>query len=287
MATPIEWDVIQLRSNADEPADIRTEVREHYASRVRNASSCCGPDGCGCENSTARTLYTDEELALVPAESATIAYGCGNPAAIAALMAGEVVLDLGSGGGIDCFLAAQRVGPSGFVYGVDMTNEMVDLARRNAARHGIENVEFRKGFIEQIPLDDQTVDIIISNCVINLSPDKNAVMHEAFRVLRAGGRLAFSDIVIDGNFDDLPVTETQVREALSWAGCIAGALTVQEMKATLAAAGFEEIVVSPQGHAALEARAGAQELETALSAEVVEKLTNRFANATIEARRPL
>jgi arsenite methyltransferase len=269
-----------------DPADVRADVREHYAARVRTESSCCGPSCCTGESANASQLYTSEELALVPAESATIAYGCGNPGAIAALQPGEVVLDMGSGGGIDCFLAAQRVGSTGYVYGVDMTDEMLDLARRNAARHNMTNVEFRKGYIEQIPLDDASVDVVISNCVINLSPDKPAALREAFRVLRPGGRVAFSDIVIDGDLNDLPVTEAQVRTALSWAGCIAGALTIKEMASVLVGAGFEAVAIAPQGHAALQARASAAELEAALSAEVVARLTSRFANATIEARKP-
>ena len=234
------------------PELIHLEVREHYAERARNVgSSCCGPDGSDC-CSDSNALYGSEELALVPGEVAGSSWGCGNPTAIAALQPGNVVLDLGSGGGLDVMLAAKKVGPEGFVYGVDMTDDMLDLARRNAAKAGATNVEFRKGQIEAIPLPDATVDVIISNCVINLSPDKRQTLTDAFRVLRPGGRLAVSDIVVDGVLDDLPVSEQQVRTALSWAGCIAGALTVDQHRSILASAGFVDVQVDVKHRYTLE-----------------------------------
>lgn len=268
------------------PGDIRDEVRDHYAERVRRAAPCCGPSGRESAVALEVALYSREELALVPDESATVSYGCGNPTAIAALAPGEIVLDLGSGGGIDCFLAAQRVGEAGYVYGVDMTDEMLDLARRNVTRTGITNVEFRKGYIEAIPLPDATVDVIISNCVVNLAPDKIVALREGFRVLRPGGRLAISDVVIDGDLDDLPVSEAQVRAALSWAGCIAGALTVKAMEEALAAAGFDEIAVTPRRHYTLEELARGGGDSAGIPVTVAAQLAERFASADIQARRP-
>lgn len=268
---------------------IREEVREHYAQRVRTQSGCCGPD-CGCASKES-DLYSAEELALTPVESAAVSYGCGNPTAIAGLKPGEVVLDLGSGGGIDVFLAAERVGPGGFVYGVDMTDEMLDLARRNAQRQGRTNVEFRKGYLEALPLPDVTVDVIISNCVVNLSPDKPQALREAFRVLRPGGRLAISDIVVDGSLDDLPVSEAQVRAALSWSGCVAGALTVDELKRQLAEAGFVDINIDFGGAEArrytLEEVAASVTIELGdVPVAVARDLVSRFRSANIQARVP-
>jgi ubiquinone/menaquinone biosynthesis C-methylase UbiE len=232
-------------------------------------------------------LYDPADLALLPEEMSGMSWGCGNPTAITALGEGEVVLDLGSGAGFDVLLAARKVGPTGFVYGVDMTDEMLALARRNAEKAGASNVEFRKGHIEDIPLPEQTVDVIISNCVVNLAPDKGQVLADAFRVLRPGGRVAISDIVVDGRLDDLPVSEAQIRTALSWAGCIAGALTVEQYKALLAAAGFEEIAVTVKHRYTLEELG--QDLggvaET-LPLEVAQQLVGRFTSCDIAARRP-
>lgn len=266
---------------------VRDEVREHYAGRVRSVSSSyCGPDCCSSESQSER-LYESEDLALVPEESANVSYGCGNPTAIAALRPGEVVLDLGSGGGIDVFLAAERVGATGFVYGVDMTDEMLDLARRNAARQGRTNVEFRKGFIESIPLDEKQVDVIISNCVVNLSPDKSQVLSEAFRVLKPGGRLAISDVVIDGDLSDLPVSEAQVRGALSWAGCIAGALTIDDLTARLVAQGFEDVTIEVKHRYSLD-NLGVEEAQLgSIPADVAAELATRFVSANIQALRPV
>lgn len=271
---------------------VREEVRKHYGERVQQQASCCGGSASVCcsepgDGAFGSALYSPDELALVPQEAAAVSYGCGNPTALASLRPGEVVLDLGSGGGIDVLLAAQRVGPQGFVYGVDMTDEMLDLARRNAARRGAANVEFRKGYLEELPLADATVDVIISNCVINLSPDKDKALHEAFRVLRPGGRLAVSDVVIDGDLSDLPVSEAQVRAALSWAGCVAGALTVDDYRARLAAAGFEAIAVDVQRRYSLEDLGHESSTAAGLPDEVARRLVGRFTSAQISARRPV
>lgn len=290
------------------PDDVREKVREHYAERIRTASSCCSPAStsddsgsscCGpsCGPSAidleavgewGASLYSADELAAVPEDAATVSYGCGNPTALALLKPGEIVLDLGSGGGIDCFLAARKVGELGFVYGVDMTDEMLELARRNAQKAGITNVEFRKGNIEALPLPAESVDVIISNCVVNLSPDKGQVLNEAFRVLRPGGRVAISDVVIDGDLSDLPVSEETVRQALSWAGCIAGALTSDQFKRYLAEAGFEQIEVVVRHHYTLEALGQTAETVTqVMPLALAEKLAERFTSSMINARRPV
>lgn len=266
--------------------DVRNEVRNHYAQRAVNQTSCCTTSAC-CGSSTALG-YSASELSSIP-EGADLGLGCGNPTALASLEWGEIILDLGSGGGIDVLLASQRVGSEGFVYGVDMTDEMLTLARQNALRAGATNVEFRKGHIENIPLPDQSVDVIMSNCVINLSPDKRRVLNEAFRVLKPGGRVAISDIVVNGTLADLPVSETQIRKALSWAGCIAGALTVDQYEALLSEAGFERVNVSIRMHYSLDALG--QDMQAAsllqLAPQVLHELVGRFASANISAHRPL
>ncbi len=271
---------------------IHTEVRTHYAERAQAVGgSCCGGSSggsCCGSGGGSLALYDAAELAALSGDADPASWGCGNPTAIAALQAGEVVLDLGSGGGLDVMLAAAKVGSQGFVYGVDMTDEMLQLARRNAAKARITNVEFRKGQIEAIPLPDQAVDVILSNCVINLSPDKGQVLHEAFRVLRPGGRFAVSDIVVDGSLADLPVSEAQIRTALSWAGCIAGALTMDEYKRLLAAAGFGEIEVEVKHRYTVEELG--QDMggvDAALPLAVAEQLVGRFASCDIRARRPV
>jgi len=208
------------------------------SSGISTSAGCCGPTEAAVETGAAARLYSPAELAGLPASVTGASAGCGNPTAIAELRPGEVVLDLGSGGGIDCFLAAKQVGPTGRVIGLDMTPEMIRLARRNAKKIGATNVEFQYGEMEEMPLPDATVDVIISNCVINLSPDKDAVFAEAYRVLRPGGRVSISDIVLT---DELP---PQVRRRLdAWAGCIAGALTEADYLSKIRAAGFVGVEV--------------------------------------------
>ncbi|MFQ5811741.1 MAG: arsenite methyltransferase [Anaerolineae bacterium] len=209
------------------------------------STSCCSPSEVTVENTgAAARFYSTEELVDLPDTVTDISLGCGNPTAIAELQPGEVVLDLGSGGGIDCFLAAKKVGSEGRVIGLDMTPDMIRLARRNAKKIGATNVEFRYGEMEDIPLPDESVDAIISNCVINLSPDKDAVFGEAYRVLRPGGRMSVSDIVVDG---DLPQS---IRSRLdAWAGCIAGALDESVYLDKIRAAGFEEVEVVSRDYA--------------------------------------
>ncbi len=229
-------------ANESTSKQIREAVRERYAAAARQAQakqqgSCCA-DGCGCGSIT-QGIYDLAELQAVPEGAALASLGCGNPTLLAELKPGEVVLDLGSGGGIDVLLSARRVAPGGKAYGLDMTDEMLELARANAKQAGVSNVEFLKGHIEAIPLPDASVDVIISNCVINLSADKDAVLREAYRVLKPGGRFAVADIVVQGN----PLPEA-VRQLMAlWTGCVAGALTEAEYRAKLAAAGFADMEV--------------------------------------------
>lgn len=214
-------------------SDIREQVREHYALAVTEAvSGCCGSAECN-------TFYDPAVVASLPVEARAASMGSGNPTAIAELVPGERVVDLGSGGGIDVLLAAQQVGPAGYVYGVDMTDEMLAVARANAERAGAANVEFRKGVIEEIPLDDSSVDVVISNCVINLSPDKPAVLAEAFRVLAPGGRVRVADVVADE-----PLSPERRAELGEYASCAAGALSRSEYLTELARAGFVDADVS-------------------------------------------
>jgi ubiquinone/menaquinone biosynthesis C-methylase UbiE len=267
--------------------DTHQEVRDYYGARARNADSCCGGDGCcsGEESGGRLELYDSNELAALPGDVASFSLGCGNPLAIATLKPGEVVVDLGSGGGLDVFLAARKVGPEGFVYGVDMTDDMLALARRNAVKADVTNVEFRKGNIEALPLPDASVDVIISNCVINLSPDKGQTLGEAFRVLKPGGRLAVSDIVIDGTLDDLPLSEAEVRAALTWAGCIAGALTIQQYQTLLAEAGFTDIKVDVQSRYSAEALTEATGIDR-WDPELVHTVAQRFTSSAVTAVKP-
>jgi len=234
-------------STTPAPDDVHETVRDHYAAQARATapaeSSCCEPQDSCCGPTTvelnpglAAALYADDERAALPEGAVAASLGCGNPTAIAELHAGERVLDLGSGGGIDVLLSARRVGPDGFAYGVDMTDEMLDLARRNAREAGVTNVDFLRGHIEDVPLPDGSVDVVISNCVVNLSPDKAKVIAEIRRLLVPGGRIGISDIVADES-----LSAEQRAERGSWAGCIAGALTVSELRALLDQAGFVDV----------------------------------------------
>jgi arsenite methyltransferase len=243
-----------VQDRIDENEDIRIHVRERYGriaaeSKPDQTASCCGPveatsDCCGADSGVnldqVITLYEAPEVADLPTEVTGLSLGCGDPVTLASLQPGQTVIDLGSGGGIDCFLAAKRVGKDGRVIGVDMTAEMIEKARANKQKVGAENVEFRLGEIEHLPVADETADVVISNCVINLSPDKPGVFREAYRVLRPGGRLAVSDIVTDGPLPD------KVKNSLSaWAGCIAGAWDVNDYIAAIEAAGFVDVALSP------------------------------------------
>src|SRR5437588_6238244 len=222
--------------------DIKEMVKEKYGQAALSGKSCCGTadsTGSACDPLHSNP-YHATEMQQVPGAALEASLGCGNPTALAKLNPGEVVLDLGSGGGIDVLLSAKRVGPTGKAYGLDMTDEMLALANANRRKAGVENVEFLKGEIENIPLPDNSVDVIISNCVINLSADKDRVLREAFRVLKSGGRFAVSDVVTRGEM--LPEIRQSV---LAWVGCIAGALEENDYRNKLATAGFEQIEVEP------------------------------------------
>ena len=219
------------------PTPIHETVREHYAERIKSSASCCGTDNCCSPESN---LYPAGLLTTVPSDVSSTSYGCGDPITLASLKPGQTVLDLGSGAGLDCLLAAQKVGPEGHVIGVDMTPEMIERAQANAKRVNATNVEFRQGYLEDLPVESSTVDVIISNCVINLSPDKEKVFNEAFRVLAPGGKLAVSDIVTDGELPEV------VRNSLSaWAGCVAGAVEAKEYIAMMEAVGVPDISIKP------------------------------------------
>jgi arsenite methyltransferase len=237
-----------MEDHAMADRDIKQVVKDKYgqaALRVAaGESSCCTSSSCGSSNSVhegdfiTANLYTESETAALPAEAVAASLGCGNPTALAELKMGETVLDLGSGGGIDVLLSARRVGPTGKAYGLDMTDEMLELARRNAADAGVANAEFLKGYLEELPLEDGSVDVVISNCVINLAADKRLVLREAARVLRPGGRFAVSDVIADEDMDVATRADMQ-----QWTGCIAGALTRAEFKQALADAGLVDIEV--------------------------------------------
>ncbi len=225
--------------------NVKETVREKYGAAARRVksggSSCCGSaSSCGCADPITSNLYDASETGNIPEEAVLASLGCGNPTALANLNPGETVLDLGSGGGIDVLLSAKRVGPTGKAYGLDMTDDMLALARENQRKAGVDNVEFLKGEIENIPLPDNSVDVIISNCVINLSGDKDRVLSEAFRVLKPGGRFAVSDVVVRG---EVPA---EIRRSMElWVGCIAGAMEEYEYVRKLAKAGFESIDLEP------------------------------------------
>lgn len=266
---------------------VKEVVKEKYgqaALRVQSGrTSCCGSGSSlelSCDPITSG-LYSQDEIGTIPENAARASLGCGNPTALAKLNAGEVVLDLGSGGGIDVLLSARRVGPSGKAYGLDMTEEMLALARENQKKAGVENVEFLKGEIENIPLPDNSVDVIISNCVINLSADKDRVLREAFRVLKPGARFAVSDVVVRG---EVPAA---IRKSIElWIGCIAGALSDTEYTDKLHAAGFEQIEIEPTRIYRAE---DARQFLTGAGIDVdalAQQVDGKFISAFIRARKP-
>jgi len=267
-------------------ANIKETVKEKYgqaALRVKSdGSSCCGATpSSGCADPITSNLYDENQTNQIPQEAVLASLGCGNPTALAKLNPGEIVLDLGSGGGIDVLLSAKRVGPTGKAYGLDMTDEMLALATENKRKAGLENVEFLRGEIEQIPLPDNSVDVIISNCVINLSADKDAVLREAFRVLKPGGRFAVSDVVTRGE-----IHPEIRRSVLLWVGCMAGALDETEYRNKLKAAGFEQVDVEPtriyRAEDARESLAKAGIDADAIAPEV----DGKFVSAFIRAFKP-
>ena len=275
--------------------DVKTVVREKYGEAAKRAES--GKEGaaygtsCGCGDLKAdggysdpitRDLYDQVTASSLPEKAMLASLGCGNPTALAELREGEVVLDLGSGGGIDVLLSARRVGPTGKAYGLDMTDEMLDLARRNAAEAGAENVEFLKGDIEDIPLPDESVDVIISNCVINLSADKRQVLQEAFRVLKPGGRFAVSDVVVRG---EIP---TEVRRSMElWVGCVAGALEDTEFEALLREVGFEDpSLEETRVYEPEDARSFLEEAGLDVD-ELASRMEGRILSAFVRARKPV
>jgi len=277
--------------------NIKEIVKEKYGEAARRVTAAAGAaagasadaaSGCGyggsavsCCDPISTDLYSTTEVAGLPKDAVAASLGCGNPTALAQLNAGEIVLDLGSGGGIDVLLSAKRVGPGGKAYGLDMTDEMLALARENQGKSGVENVEFLKGEIENIPLPENSVDVVISNCVINLSGDKDRVLREALRVLRPGGRFAVSDVVVRG------AVPAEIRRSVElWVGCVAGALEESEYKAKLAAAGFEEIEIEPtRVYSVADARQflTGQGLDVDAIAPHVE---GKFASAFIRAKKP-
>ncbi|MBU8912775.1 MAG: arsenite methyltransferase [Spirochaetales bacterium] len=266
--------------------EVRTAVRDRYRKAATASQSCCGgadsgSASCGCGSSQKSTDigYTAIELAALP-EGADLALGCGNPTALAGITAGETVLDLGSGGGIDCFLASKRVGPTGKVIGIDMTAEMISKARANAVRGGYDSVEFRLGEIENIPVADSSVDLIISNCVINLSPDKGRVFAEAFRVLKPGGRLMISDPVLLK-----PLPEDLKDNVALLTGCIAGAMVKEEYLAEIRNAGFENVRVERESQYAKPEHLSSLAVEAGISAETVALVAESVASVAIFARK--
>ena len=265
--------------------EIKQAVREVYGKAAvdaqRGKTTCCGTSGSGDPNVITADLYDKSETDAIPAEAVLASLGCGNPTALAELHPGETVLDLGSGGGIDVLLSAKRVGSSGKVFGLDMTDEMLSLARENQRKAGMENVEFLKGDMEAIPLPDGSVDVIISNCVINLAADKDLVLAEAFRVLKPGGRFAVSDILVRGT---LP---SAVRKSMElWVGCVAGALEQREYQRKLTDAGFIDISVEPtRVYSATDAKELLE--EAALNQDVLaQDMDGKFMSAFVRARKP-
>jgi arsenite methyltransferase len=271
--------------------DIRQIVKDKYGrvalqvaageSSCCAGSSCCGAEASPKGNPITSNLYTESETAALPAAAVAASLGCGNPTALAELGPGETVLDLGSGGGIDVLLSARRVGPSGKAFGLDMTDEMLALARENQRKAGVPNVEFLKGEIEAIPLPDDSVDVVISNCVINLSADKDKVFAEAFRVLRPGGRFAVSDVVVRG---EVPA---QIRKSVElWIGCVAGALEEGEYRGKLAKAGFESVDVEPTRVYRVEDAREFLDREGIEAAAIAPLVDGKFMSAFVRARKP-
>src|SRR5438067_893126 len=266
---------------------IKEVVKEKYGEAARRVlagekNACCGASACGTEvDPITKDLYDSSQICAVPEEAMKASLGCGNPTALAQLNPGEVVLDLGSGGGIDVLLSAQRVGPAGKAYGLDMTDEMLALARENQQKASVENVECPKGGIESIPLPENSVDVIISNCVINLSADKDRVLREAFRVLKPGGRFAVSDVVTRG-----PMLRQIRARVLLWVGCIAGALEENEYGARLDAAGFQNISIEPTRIYRIDdARAFLSDQGIDVDA-IASEIDGRFMSAFIRASKP-
>jgi SAM-dependent methyltransferase len=267
-------------------SDIKEIVRQKYGAIAASVSdtskaSCCAPSACGCGDPITANLYSDAEKDGLPADAVAASLGCGNPTALIALEPGQTVLDLGSGGGIDVLLSAKRVGPTGKAYGLDMTDEMLALARANQRKAGATNVEFLKGAIESIPLPNGSVDVVISNCVINLSGDKDAVLREAFRVLKPGGRFAVSDVVVYGN------VPPDVRKNIElWVGCIAGALGAPEFEAKLRAAGFEHVDIEPwRVYDVEDARAFLTDAGVDVD-RIAPLVDGKFASAFVRATKP-
>jgi SAM-dependent methyltransferase len=264
--------------------DVQSAVREKYSDIAKQVTTqgCCVPTACGCGDPISSNLYSADETRDLPPEALAASLGCGNPTALLTLKPGQVVLDLGSGGGIDVLLSAKRVGPTGKAYGLDMTDEMLALARENQRKAGVNNVEFLKGTIEAVPLPDNSVDVIISNCVINLSADKDAVLREAFRVLKPGGRFAVSDVVVRG---EVP---SEIRRSMElWVGCIAGALQETEFAAKLRAAGFGDLDIEPwRVYKVEDARAFLTESGVDVD-RLAPQVEGRFASAFVRARKPI
>ena len=262
---------------------IQDAVREKYGDIAKSVgkAGCCGATACECGDPITSNLYSEAEKASLPADAVAASLGCGHPTALLPLEAGQTVLDLGSGGGIDVLLSAKRVGPTGRVYGLDMTDEMLALAHENQQKAAATNVEFLKGTIEAIPLPDQTVDVIISNCVINLSSDKDAVLREAFRVLKPGGRFAVSDVIVRGH-----VPADVQRSMELWVGCIAGALEEADYASKLQAAGFADVEVEPwRIYQVKDARAFLADAGLDVD-RVAREVDGRFASAFVRARKP-
>ena len=266
--------------------DVKNYVKEKYGQVAvnagqRKATSCCGEGTC--KDAITRDLYSEAETAGLPVEALLASMGCANPMALAALRPGEVVLDLGSGGGIDVLLSAKRIGPTGKAYGLDMTDEMLALAEKNKTEAGVENVEFLKGEIENIPLPDASVDVIISNCVINLSTDKDRVLAEAFRVLKPGGRFAVADIVLTK-----PISAVAERHLALWAGCVGGALRMDGYKAKLACAGFVGAEVEIVKTYSMEDAGGLipDDVASELGADGTAELMESFVSVFVRAAKP-